>query len=168
MDYQLLKMGPTGPEAWFEVPLAWVIPSILILACVAFAIRFFIMSSFDDFNNRRKITGFSLLAMAGIIGIVSVMTISGFYGKNTSNEAIATENIKAKYNVTDVSWDAKETKARPTATGRNEELLVTDDKGQQVVFKYKVNMQTGEPVLSNMPVQGGSTPTVTVESIEKK
>lgn len=163
MDFILLKdVIPHG---------VWVLISFLcalgILACILTAISFFVKSAFDDFNHRRKLIGVAFFLVATAIGGTALVAGHNRSEAEIYNQSAATENLKKKYTLNDVEWLADETTAEPYQTDSYGNLVVVDEQGQRIVFKYKANRETGEPLLSNMPVQGGSVPGVTAESLEK-
>lgn len=164
MDYVLLE-NPLPQWAWFLISF---FALVIIIACVWAAIIFFVKSAFNDFKNRRKLIGVAFLLVAVLtIGTVTMMA-RGQYGMNLSNVSVSTENLKTKYSLKDVEWLTSETTARPQNTNTEGVLVVVDEENQRIAFGYKVNMETGEPYLVNLPLRGGSAPGVTAESLEKK
>lgn len=92
--------------------------------------------------------------------------------KMAKNEVIATENIKAKYAVSEVDWHAGQTYARPFSTAP-ESIVVKDRSGQKIVFQYRMEPGTHEPFLTDLPkdsenpVESGTT-TVVADSLLNK
>lgn len=113
--------------------------------------------------------------------ILSIITLSTCLGlsiheRSKMNKAdevhktVATENLKLKYDIKDANWDANDTTAMPKNVSGENNLIIEGNDGKTYVFKYKVNLETGEPTLGDMPIAGGSSPqdAVTAESLLKK
>lgn len=85
------------------------------------------------------------------------------------HKTVATDNLKLKYDIKDASWSAKDTTAMPKNVSGENNLIIEGNDGKAYVFKYKVNLETGEPTLGDIPIAGGYSPkdAVTVESLLK-
>lgn len=83
------------------------------------------------------------------------------------NVEISQENLLSKYKLKDVNWTAIETTASPVSESGNETLLVEAQDGRSYIFKYRVDRNTSEPFLKDMPINGGDAPkeAVTAESL---
>lgn len=85
------------------------------------------------------------------------------------HKTVATENLKLKYDIKNADWNSKDTTAMPKNVSGENNLIIEGNDGKLYVFKYKVNLGTGEPTLGDMPILGGSSPqdAVTAESLLK-
>lgn len=112
--------------------------------------------------------------------VLSIVTISIFLGlashersesakAHEVHKTVATENLKLKYDIKDADWGSSDTTAEPKTVSGDNNLIIEGNDGKTYIFKYKVNLETGEPTLANMPIAGGSAPqdAVTAESLLK-
>lgn len=86
-----------------------------------------------------------------------------------SNKENATANILQKYNLSEVLWDARQTKVYPTDDDGDRQILVETKDEQRYIFHYRVDRETGEPTLYDMPIEGGKAPeeAVSIRSLIK-
>lgn len=91
------------------------------------------------------------IIIGGIVGAVGA-------GAQDSNEQLAKQNIMKKYDVKEVDWDSKQTRASATQNFKDEgnELVLTANNGKNYVFIYELNKETSEPTLKDMPIAGGT------------
>lgn len=119
-------------------------------------------------------------AVVTTLCVLSIFTLSIFLGlsiherseMNKSDgihKTVATENLKLKYDIKSANWNSNDTTAMPKNVSGENNLIIEGNDGKTYVFKYKVNLETGEPTLGNMPIAGGSSPqdAVTAESLLK-
>lgn len=109
------------------------------------------------------VLGFGVIFTACFVGLANDMQAKDH------NRNIATENLKAKYDISEVYWDARETNSDFKDT-QPHDLLVENDKNQQFIFRYRLNPETNEPFLIDMPVKGGESPhkPITANSLIRK
>jgi len=144
-----------------------------IISFVLFGVAWDLKYSPNRATTNLKVPGRLLLVAVAlaISGFVSfgVMAIINHVA-NGSNEDKATQNLMEKYDIQKVRWDAPETQANPVSVDREENLLVESGNGQLYVFKYTVSKETSEPILKNMPIQGGNAPdkSTTAEALLRK
>jgi hypothetical protein len=109
------------------------------------------------------------LIVVGITLLTGFNLVDQFAKIEKGNKIAVTENLKTKYDIKEVYWDARETTAEPKDTESNENIVIESTNGKKYVFKYKLDLKSGEPTLSDMPVAGGTAPqeAVTAESLLK-
>lgn len=165
MNYELLKEASTAGHYW----ALWI--SVVIAAAgVIFAIIQLAAESENEKLKNRAIFG----SATGVIGII-VMLVSFYNVGEAHREAqqqnltAATSNLKTKYDIKAVEWNAKETTTSPTSTTGNGEITVEANDGRLYIFKYRTDLASGEPFLKDMPIPGGSVPeqAVTAASLLK-
>lgn len=83
---------------------------------------------------------------------------------DSRNMEIASQNLIKKYEVSKVYWHAGESNTSISSTEAKYNVLVETDNNQQYIFRYRIDSQTNEPFLINMPVRGGDTPTAPVSA----
>lgn len=115
-------------------------------------------------------TPFSAVVAVIVLAIIALM----FFNHNTQiseaavkNQEAATKNLRIKYELKEVYWDARETTANPKDTESNENLVIESLDGEKHIFKYEVDLKTREPFLSDMPKAGGNPdkPSITADSL---
>lgn len=114
------------------------------------------------------------LCILSVVTMFSSLVIA-FHERSEMNKSdenhktVATDNLKLKYDIKDANWDSKDTTAMPKNVSGENNLIIEGNDGKTYVFKYKVNLETGEPTLGDMPIAGGSSPqdAVTAESLLK-
>lgn len=163
---------------WFPASIGLVLLSFGCIALVIVAILLLV----DDKKDPKRFKNFGL-GMLGFVVLTSLTVwgwawLGGHTGEiEKKNYAIATQNIQTKYDVKSVEWHDSETDTYITHTGdenfkeprdRNH-LVIQAQNGKKYVFKYKVNLETGEPTLEDMPIPGGSKPdeVISAASLEK-
>ena len=184
MNHGPFQYTPYETSPWF-LPIGFGL-GIASLACVIFFLMSFTLFSPrtdgvpETFGERLKDFCIALLTVAAVAallvwGWISYLTHNGEVSNH--NYKIASQNIQAKYDVKSVVWNDSETNTDYTHTGkepteeyRNKNRLVIETQnGKKYVFKYKINMDTYEPTLEDMPLPGGSKPdeVVSAASLEK-
>lgn len=163
MDY--LTLSPVMTELQFVLTFLGALAVFLI--CLGVSLYFFVKSAFDDFNNRRKIAGIVFVVLAFLsLAAFSAIGIDQ-QSRKESNKVAAEANLKSKYDIKGIVWEGRDVSTDPISTRGDVELTVTDKNNRPIMFKYKVDMNTGEPFLISMPVNGGSESEITPESLEK-
>lgn len=122
--------------------------AFLILSAIA------MVEALHKSSRKRKIWVFSAYTVSIII--VAFLSITS-NNVNNENKEKAVANIAQKYDIKDVNWDSKNTIGGPLGTRKEGTILLTTNNGEQYVFQYKVNKETSEPTLIDMPIQGGNT-----------
>lgn len=94
------------------------------------------------------------LLMAGGAGLLTLL-ILGFMLHSglriEENRANATQNIKAKYDVSTVTWRTPDNRnTNPTDTVSDRVVMVTDHENNITVFKFNTNPNTSEPQLEDV------------------
>lgn len=168
MDYEKLDFYVADFQAT-TIPFGLLFIGVVL--CVAFAFYFAVE---DTRKVKTRIIGGLMcasLATGGIFGITT--TIDSQKAKSAAvkehNAKASVNNLMKKYDLQEVKWDSADTTAGPKSTSGDGELLVRTNAGENYIFKYRVNTETSEPFLEDMPRQGGSTPekTVTADSLLK-
>lgn len=86
------------------------------------------------------------LSGLGVLLILAFMLFSGL--RIEANKANATENIKAKYNITSVRWDDQHGKdTNPTESTNDRIIMVTDQANNTIAVRYSADPKTSEPTL---------------------
>lgn len=137
----------------------------LIVLLVFLAIVVIIASFADSF------IGVVVVAIALCIGVFASINYASEVRKaEDKTKSVATNNLRVKYDLKEVYWDARETTANPKDAESNENLVIEDLNGEKHIFKYEVNLETREPSLSDMPKAGGAAdkPSVTADSLLQK
>lgn len=184
MNHGLFQYVPYETTPWFIIiGFGLVIASIACL--LSFLMSFMLLSQRTDgvletAGKRFKNFGIVMLVIVVVAGLLawgwaSFLTHNGEVDKR--NYEVATQNIQTKYDVKSVDWKDSETDAHYTHTGKEpteeyrnkNHLVIETQNGKKYVFKYKVNMETYEPTLEDMPLPGGSKPNeeVSAASLEK-
>lgn len=105
---------------------------------------------------------------AGIAFLALLFTFFGMVDANkdaySRNMEIASQNLMKKYEVSNVYWNSGESNTSINSTEAKYNVLVETDNSQQYIFRYRIDPQTNEPFLINMPVRGGDTPTAPVNA----
>lgn len=150
----------------YLLPVSFIVGAVLILV-VGIVMGFKSLVAFDEPNSK-------LAPTIGLVGIIAL--IAGFANLDISydrseerNMTSATENLKSKYDLKEINWESKDTKAEPTSTSGDDELSVEANDGRLYIFKYRVDKGSGEPFLKDMPISGQSAPseTATADSLLK-
>lgn len=184
MNHGIFQYAPYETTPWI-IPIGFGLGVASIGCLVFFLMSFNIFSPRTDgvsetLGERLKPFGIALLAVAAVAALL-VWGWASFLNHNGEvdkyNYGIATQNIQTKYDVKSVDWKDSETTAHYAHTGKEptkeyrdkNHLVVETQSGKKYVFKYKVNLETYEPILEDMPLPGGSKPdeAVSAASLEK-
>lgn len=114
----------------------------------------------------RNLLKASLSGLAVLL-ILAFMLFSGL--RIEANKASATENIKAKYNITSVRWDDQHGKdTNPTESASVRVIMVTDQANNTIAVRYSSDPETSEPTLEATSDNADSDHKVSPESLLKK
>lgn len=132
--------------------------AILLTAIVISAVVFSL--AYKGRHGDKLVLGTIALLVAAVVGSIFLSAQHQANGNRTDllNKQIATENILAKYDLKEVLWDVKDTTAEPMDTKGDNNIIVKTQNDVEYVFKYRADIQTGEPFLKDMPIPGGSAP----------
>lgn len=113
----------------------------------------------------------NVLWFLGAAIIAFFMLLFTFFGMvdankdvDSRNMEIASQNLIKKYDVSKVYWHSGESNTSISSTEAKNNVLVETANSQQYIFRYRIDPQTNEPFLVNMPVRGGDTPTAPVNA----
>lgn len=107
------------------------------------------------------------LSGLAVLLILAFMLFSGL--RIEANKASATENIKAKYNITSVRWDDQHGKdTNPTESASVRVIMVTDQSNNIMPVRYSSDPETSEPTLEATSGTADSDHKVSPENLLKK
>lgn len=107
------------------------------------------------------------LSGLAVLLILAFMLFSGL--RIEANKANATENIKAKYNITSVRWDDEHGKdTNPTESTNDRVIMVTDQSNNVMPVRYTSDPETSEPTLEVTRDTANSDHKASPENLLKK
>ena len=111
---------------------------------------------------KASLSGLTVLLMIGS------MVVSGLMIE--ANKAAATDNIKAKYNISAVTWETpKGIEVSPTDSTQSWVIMVTDKSNNVMPFRYSSDPHTAEPTLEAITANTDDThPAISPENLLKK
>lgn len=147
MNYQ--QMFPVVDE-WVLWLLCLLTPLVALCALTAFIVLHRERNTATPEKHRLNLI---MASSAGLLTlfILAFMLFSGL--RIEANKANASENIKAKYDISSVTWktpDGRE--VSPTDTSREVVVMVTDHNNRVSTFAYHADNATSEPYLE-MPTK---------------
>jgi hypothetical protein len=145
-------------------------PPVNILLIIAYALCLVFFISFLStitFASLKLVATFCILSLAtGVLALgLSVHERSKMNESDEIHKTVATDNLKLKYDIRNADWNSLDTTAAPKDVSGGNNLIIEGNDGKTYVFKYKVNLQTGEPTLGDMPIAGGSSPQDAVTAV---
>jgi hypothetical protein len=144
MNYS--QMIPVVDE-WVLWLLCLLTPLVALCALTAFIVLHREYKTATPQRKRLNLVRASSLGLLVLL-ILGFMLYSGL--RIEENKANATENIKAKYDISSVEWKTSNNRAtNPTDTVSDRVVMVTDRENNVSVFKFNTNPQTFEPQLED-------------------